>query len=471
LRSFVPGGLGSADLFWGIRLSSLAGGHDRVVAALLLYRLVYYVLPFLVATVVLGGAACSDRPADGGLRALGPGHVRLRLRCAPARERARRRRSHERLRFLEHTVPVALVEISHGVSVAMGFLLLLVARGLARGYSGSRRVALALFSAGAVATFVKGLDYEEAIVPRRGGALLAVFRRRSIVPGGCAVERILVSPRVRGPALHRRGRGLVRWFPTLDNVFARFETSRRASGWARAVAPVVIATVSALRLSQRSRRRTYCPTDQAIRRALDGAKRYGRNSNAMLVATGTRRCSAGPGRARVHRHTAAPENSWSCTPTPCAAPGREREIFTAFLRPCRDHDREVLLYQLSPALLPVAHDFGFTFFKLGEEAIVDLARFDLKGTRPSPGATRSTRSSAGAARSSSWTGTRSKRGWSELRRVSEAWLADKGSPRRGFRSDGSTRTTFGDSRARFVLDARADSPPSRTSCRVLATRT
>jgi hypothetical protein len=40
-----------------------------------------------------------------------------------------------------------------------------------------------------------------------------------------------------------------------------------------------------------------------------------------------------------------------------------------------------VLYQISPALLPVAHDLGFVFFKLGEEAICDLDAFDLKGNK------------------------------------------------------------------------------------------
>ena len=157
LLSFVPGGLGSADLFWSIRLAGLAGGHDRVVAALLLYRLVYYVLPFLAATVVLSGhlVRAGRRTAVFVRSALATyafvcGALLLGSAASPA--------LHERLRFLENTVPVALVEISHGVSVAMGFLLLIVARGLARGYSGSRRIALALFSAGAIATFTKTLS-------------------------------------------------------------------------------------------------------------------------------------------------------------------------------------------------------------------------------------------------------------------------------------------------------------------------
>src|SRR6185295_11702620 len=59
----------------------------------------------------------------------------------------------------------------------------------------------------------------------------------------------------------------------------------------------------------------------------------------------------------------------------------ERETLSAFLSHAATCDRNVILYQISASLLPVAHDFGFFFFKLGEEAIVDAARFDLKGNK------------------------------------------------------------------------------------------
>ena len=66
---------------------------------------------------------------------------------------------------------------------------------------------------------------------------------------------------------------------------------------------------------------------------------------------------------------------------PVCPPGEEREILLAFLDEAAASDRDTILYQISASLLPMAHDLGFTFFKLGEEAVVDLARFDLKGNK------------------------------------------------------------------------------------------
>jgi len=434
LASFVPGGLGSADLFWGIRLSGIAGGHDRVVAALLLYRLVYYVLPFLVATVVLAGhlVRAGRRTAVFVRSALATyafvcGALLLASAASPA--------LHERLRFLESTVPVALVEVSHGVSVAMGFLLLIVARGLARGYSGSRRIALALFSAGAIATFAKGLDYEEALVLVVAAVLLAVFRQAFDRPGRLhPSNEYLVSTAVFAILLFVAvGVGSFAGFPRIENVFSRFETFAQGERHLRGLLLlVVVATVSALRLGQRSRGQDVLPDDEGIRRALGESRRHGRNSNAMLVATGDKalfRADLDSPEFIAYRTAGKFLVVYS---DPVCAPGRERGLLEAFLRHAGDDDREVLLYQLTPALLPVAHDFGFTFFKLGEEAIVDLERFDLKGNKA-----KSWRHAINAVERLGGTfvivdGEALDSRLPELRRVSDEWLSGKGVAEKGF---------------------------------------
>jgi phosphatidylglycerol lysyltransferase len=288
LLSFVPGGLGTADLYWGVRLASLAGGHDRVVAALLLYRLVYYVLPFLAATAVLAGHL-----VRGGRRtavfvrtglasyAFLCGAVLLVSAASPA--------LHDRVRFLEETAPVALVEVSHGVSVAMGFLLLVVARGLARGYRSSRRIALALFAAGALATFAKGLDYEEALLLVLAAVLLLVFRQAFDRPGRLRPSlEYLVSIGLFAVLLFVAvGVGSFAGFPPIEDVFARFETLAQSARYERSLLLlVVVVVVSALRLGQRARAPEVLPAETEIARAVEEARRHGRNSSALLVATG-----------------------------------------------------------------------------------------------------------------------------------------------------------------------------------------
>src|SRR4029079_12432352 len=123
------------------------------------------------------------------------------------------------------------------------------------------------------------------------------------------------------------------------------------------------------------------PDRGTIASALAEAQATARNSNALLVATGDKalfRDDPSRGGYIAYRTSGRFLVAWS---DPVCAPGREHEILSAFLEHAADWDRDAVLYQISTAILPTAHDLGFVFFKLGEEAVVDLAAFDLKGNK------------------------------------------------------------------------------------------
>lgn len=55
------------------------------------------------------------------------------------------------------------------------------------------------------------------------------------------------------------------------------------------------------------------------------------------------------------------------------------EIVQAFAGLCRENDWRVAFHQTLPDFLPVYHRLGFKKMKIGDEAVVDLARFSLDG--------------------------------------------------------------------------------------------
>jgi phosphatidylglycerol lysyltransferase len=155
LASLIPGGLGSADAYWIFSLGGVEGGHDRVFASLLLYRAVYYFLPWIFATLFLIGRMVKTGRRTRTLARLAMasyaflcGVVLLASAATPTLA--------DRVASLQRSVPLAVVEISHWVSVLLGFMLLVISRGLRRGYRSSHRVALSLFLAGALTTFLEG---------------------------------------------------------------------------------------------------------------------------------------------------------------------------------------------------------------------------------------------------------------------------------------------------------------------------
>jgi lysylphosphatidylglycerol synthetase-like protein (DUF2156 family) len=193
-----------------------------------------------------------------------------------------------------------------------------------------------------------------------------------------------------------------------------------------------VAAILALRLGQRPRSPDVLPDDAAIDLALDDVGRFGRSTNAMLVATGDkalfRRLGSAPGFIS-YRTSGRFLVAWS---DPVCAGGEEHELVAAFVEHASDWDRETVLYQISPALLPVAHDLGFVFFKLGEEAIVDLAAFDLKGNKAKTQrhAINSLEKAGGRFRLVA--GDELRALFPALRRLSDAWLAAKKTTEKGF---------------------------------------
>src|SRR5439155_13809491 len=69
-----------------------------------------------------------------------------------------------RLALLRHFVPLSLVEVGEISAALGGLVLLIMARGLARGYRSAFRATLALLALTGVAAILKGFDWEETVV-------------------------------------------------------------------------------------------------------------------------------------------------------------------------------------------------------------------------------------------------------------------------------------------------------------------
>ena len=193
LLSHAPGGLGvfEATIVMGLG----AGGRSDVLAALVLYRMIYTVLPFGIAALGLGvGEAFRARrrigraarwthaiarpavpPLAAGI-ALLAGIILLFSGNLPGEP--------GRLAILRDIVPLPLIEASHLAASIAGLLLIVVARGLNRKLHRAWAAAMLLLGLGLVTSLAKGnLDWEEALLLLVAyGAALALQER--VVPGG-----------------------------------------------------------------------------------------------------------------------------------------------------------------------------------------------------------------------------------------------------------------------------------------------
>jgi phosphatidylglycerol lysyltransferase len=379
LVSLIPAGLGSADAFWLSRLGSYAG---RGTAGLVMYRVIYYLLPWSAATLVLLRRAVHGRVRWAGvartmvaLLVVVAGIVILISSATPALA--------HRMVLLRRLIPVpAVVETFHLASVIIGLMLLVLARGLQKGYRDAYRATLLLLLVGAVGNVLKGLDYEEAILMTLTASL--IWTHASLFPlpsrpGGTAVAimvpiviGILIFTAVGLTAYDGHGITGPFWLHFLEAGFAaRFVRSLSAM--------LLFGLLVAIYHRFRIPHQYVPPSVDEIQRALDIHRRVGHGTNALMVANGDKSIHFWDDSGFcIYRTTGKFMILFS---DPSIPPQTERRFMDSLLQRAAELDRTVVFYQVSSHWIPALHDYGYSFFKLGEEAIVNLREFSIQGNK------------------------------------------------------------------------------------------
>jgi phosphatidylglycerol lysyltransferase len=389
----VPGGVGVLELTITKMLAgSLAA--PTLAGALIAYRLLYYVLPFCVAMVLLGagelwlrrtrirsGASrvvkvwSSFAPRLGALLALGGGFMLLLSANTPM-EPARRE-------FLAHLFPLPFVEASHFASSIVGALMIVLANGLLRRIQAAWWLTVALTACGIVFSLVKGFDWEEALilafvlgclVPFRGHyhRHAALWTQRFtagwwfVVVGAVAVATWVGFYTAR----HVPYQGDLWWQFTIRGDAPRFLRALIGSGCVLGV----LALVQALRPSRHHPHIAPEPAviDRLVRESdqADAALAWLDDKNFTISETGN--CGlmhAERGRSRI------------VMGDPLGDTEQADGLLWSFVEQARDEGMCPVFYQVSVAEMPRLVDMGFTLYKLGEQALVSLPDFTVEGAK------------------------------------------------------------------------------------------
>ena len=186
ILSHVPGGLG---VFEAVFVYALGDRTEigPLVGALVVYRLIYYVLPLLVAGALLGlnevrrqipaTVAAFDRlvevtgevvPTLAGIFVVLAGIVLLASAATPM--------SPARAAAIGAIVPLPVIEIAHFVGGMVASMLIFLAPALQRRLHGAYWLVHALLAIGIICSIAKGLDYGEAIALALIAFLLVPYR-------------------------------------------------------------------------------------------------------------------------------------------------------------------------------------------------------------------------------------------------------------------------------------------------------
>ena len=439
LLSHVPGGLG---VFESVMLLLL---HQHtpapaVAAALLAFRLIYYVLPLAIASVLMGAHEALARreqvarltrsfggwitgllPSIFALTTFAGGAILMLSGATPAEA--------DRLVWLRRVMPLPLLEFSHLIGSLAGAALLILAWGLRRRLDAAYQLALGLLVTGAAASLLKGLDYEEAMFLFVTAAALLpcrreFYRKASLASDSFSAGWISAIGLVIAGTL---------WLGTFSfkhveyssELWWHFAFQGDAPRFLRASVGAVslLILIALYRLLRPAPVEPNLPDETALaaaERVIEKSSDTG--ANLALLADKDLLFSES-GNAFIMY--GVERRSWVALGDPVGADQDKRELVWRFREMCDRHDGWPVFYEIGTQHLHLYLDLGLGLMKLGEEARVPLANFSLEGAARK-GLRYTVRKLEKVGVQFEWVPVEAVTPLlPELRAVSDAWLAEK----------------------------------------------
>lgn len=394
LISQVPGGLGVFETVILLFLSPHMPAPN-IIGSLLAFRVIYYLIPLGLATILLGiqeflqkRKAVFRFARTFGQRIYGivpyamsytvfiSGALLLFSGATPP--------INWRLKFLNEFIPLPVLEISHFMGSVIGIALMLLARGLQHRIDAAYVFTISLLTCGIAFTLLKGFDYDEAVILflilcalipcRRHFYRKASFFSLQNDPGSiipiiivliCSVALGLFSYK------HVEYSSDLWWRFTLSGDAPRFlRASVGAAGVIFFWGLIKILSPASPKLSP------------AHKTDLDKVNKIVQNSGesyANLAFLGDKSfLFSQKGNAFIMYGIEG--RSWIGMGDPVGEEAEWAELLWDFRELCDRYDGRTVFYEVGPEKLFLYLDLGLTMLKLGEEGRIFLDEFTLEGS-------------------------------------------------------------------------------------------
>lgn len=397
LASHVPGGLGVFDSLMVLLLSPAYQTTD-ILASLIAYRAIYYLLPFLLAAIALlllflrrrqaaltkatrtsvqlvGKWGSAVLPAALSAATFVSGVVLLVSGAVPA-ERGR-------IAFLDRVLPLGVIEVSHLTGSLLGAALLVLSWALSRRLDAAWVLSVIALAAGVVASLLKGLDVEEALILATVLAVLIpsreVFHRRAALLAEPLEPEWIVAVVTAIGASIAFGLFAFQHVEYNADLWWRFGRHADAPRFLRA-SMLVFGGLVVLAFARLMRHAPGEPT-------LPDASELERVQRIIATSTETRGHVALLGDKAVLLDDAdqamlmygVQGRSWIALGDPIGEPEAGAELAWRFREMADRHGGWPVFYEVGTSRLPLYIDLGLSLLKLGEEAIIPLRDFSLEG--------------------------------------------------------------------------------------------
>jgi phosphatidylglycerol lysyltransferase len=391
LLSHAPAGLGvfEATVIAGMG----ASGRSDVLAALLLYRLVYTLLPFVLATLGLGGVWIkSNKDSIGSTtnwsyRIAKPivpmiaagvsfiaGTTLLISGSLPSDVAT--------LRTLREVLPLSFIEASHLIGSIVGLLLIIIARGLYRKLFLAWLMALGLMGIGLVASLSKGLGLVEATSLTVSFLFLLAFKSAFYRVEGASVFRLNTAWIISVATLL----AVTIWIGVFayshvdyqSDLWWEFALHGDASRFLRAslVVSIILAAIS---INSMLHNRGAIAQAQPIPDLVRSLVAASEDADAQISLTGDKAFLIADNSSAFLAY-ADTGKSLIAKGDPVGDKEAGMKLIWQFREQADKAGRRCAFYSVSPEYIPTYLDLGMSVMKIGEVARVDLTSFSLNGS-------------------------------------------------------------------------------------------
>jgi phosphatidylglycerol lysyltransferase len=329
--------------------------------------------------VVLGGLAQELTPRVLGVLTFLAGVVLLFSGATPA--------APGRLAVLQRLFPIGVVETSHFAGSVAGAALLVLSQGISRRLDVAYYLTAATIAGGALASLLKGVDFEEALL--LSAVLLVLWRARPAFDRRAAFFETRFSPGWIGSIVAAVAASIwlglfsFRHVAYSHQLWWQFEFGAEASRYLRASvgAAMVLLIVGLVRLIAPAAPEMVLPDDNDLASAGEAITAQ-QSTRPYLVYLKDKALVFNDNRTGFVMY-GLQGRTWIALGDPVGPPDAIGDLVRRFLERCDDFGGVPVFYGASKDYLHHYADFGLTSVKLGEEARVDLRSFSLEGAQAS----------------------------------------------------------------------------------------
>ncbi len=398
--SMLPGGVGSFDFIVLVGLQYYGIGTENILASLILYRVFYYIIPLVLSIIfTLVAQRISKETAikifdveklkgfiarTSGLTnfllsilVFISGLVLLFSALVPGIA--------ERIKFAAKLLSFPILQWSHQLSISIGVLLVTISREINMKVKRAYKITWWLLLLGAIFTFIKGFDYEEAIFLTTVLILLRLskdsFYRKSL-PFDWFWTSISALVALIGVIIYMRLSHVILLdflrFYNFKTIFSKGFIKFRPSGiftYGSFILYIIIGELTKERIINDKR---YEEID------VDRLNKFLSENTGSYLSHLLYLKDKHLYWAKSQKVLIAFEKSHNVIIVLGDPIGNEKyfgEAIDEFHDFIDEYGYKSVFYEVGERHLPLYHEHGYYFFKLGEMALVDLEEFDIKSSK------------------------------------------------------------------------------------------